>query len=61
MKKQLAKDMIQFISPIRNRVNEILNDETYLRDVMTKGAKKAIASADVTMKLTRDAIGLNYY
>ena len=31
MKKQLAEDMVKFISPIRKRVNEILDDETYLK------------------------------
>ena len=61
MKKQLAEDMVDFISPIRKKVNEILHDEQYLQVVMKKGAEKAIESADVTMKLTRNAIGLNYY
>ncbi len=61
MKKQLAEDMVNFISPIRKRVNEILADEKYLEDVMKKGAGKATANAEVTMKLARKAIGLNYY
>src|SRR6185312_16406428 len=41
MKKQLAEDMVNFISPIRKRVNEILADEKYLEEVMKKGAAKA--------------------
>lgn len=61
MKKQLAGDMVNFIAPIRNKVNEILNNENYLEEVMKKGAEKAIASAEATMKLVRKAIGLNYY
>jgi tryptophanyl-tRNA synthetase len=61
MKKQLAEDMVNFISPIRERVNLILNNEPYLRDVMEKGAEKARVSASETMKLVRQAMRLNYY
>ena len=61
MKKQLAEDMVNFIAPIRKKVNEILNDENYLAEVMKRGAKKAIASAEATMKLVRNAMALNYY
>ena len=61
MKKQLAEDMVGFIAPIRKRVNEILDNEKYLQEVMERGAEKAIASAEATMKLVRNAIGLNYY
>ena len=39
MKKQLAEDMVNFIAPIRNKINAILNDEEYLADVMKKGAE----------------------
>jgi tryptophanyl-tRNA synthetase len=61
MKKQLAEDMVSFIAPIRKKVNEILSDEKYLEKIMKQGAEKAIASADVTMKIVRNAMGLNYY
>jgi len=61
MKKQLAQDMVKFISPIREKVNTILADEKYLHNVMQLGAEKARKSAGVTMQLVRQAIGLNYY
>jgi tryptophanyl-tRNA synthetase len=61
MKKQLAEDMISFIAPIRTEVNEILNNEKYLQEVMKQGAEKAVASAEATMKIVRNAMGLNYY
>jgi len=61
MKKQLAEDMVQFISPIRQRINGILNDENYLKRVMKQGAAKATASAEATMQKVRDAMGLNYF
>ncbi len=61
MKKQLAEDMIQFISPIRERINAILPDKKYLKEVMEIGAEKANKSANITMKLVREAIGLKYF
>jgi len=61
MKKQLAEDMVKFISPIRNRINSILSDETYLQNVMRSGAEKAIASAEITMGKVREAMHLNYF
>lgn len=45
MKKQLAEDMIVFVSPIRSRITEILKDESLLTDVMKRGKEKAQASA----------------
>lgn len=61
MKKQLAEDMVKFISPIREKADAIRNDEKYLREVMEKGAEKARKSAAATMGLVREAIGLNYF
>ncbi|MEP7251070.1 MAG: tryptophan--tRNA ligase [Ginsengibacter sp.] len=61
MKKELAEEMVRFISPIRKRANEILADEKYLQQVMQQGAEKAIASAKATMQIVRDAMGLNYF
>jgi tryptophanyl-tRNA synthetase len=60
MKKQLAEDMVEFIAPIRGKINAILSDEKYLAEVMEKGAAKASISAKATMQLVRQAIGLNY-
>lgn len=61
MKKQLAEDMVAFISPIRARVNDLLNQEAYLRQVMTEGAEKARISARETMALVRSSMGLKYF
>ncbi|MCW3092448.1 MAG: trpS [Ferruginibacter sp.] len=60
MKKQLGEDMVNFISPIRNKVETILNDEIYLKSVMEQGAEKARKSARATMQIVREAMGLNY-
>ena len=61
LKKQLAEDMVSFISPIRKKATDIMNDDKYLEEVMKKGAEKARASAGKTMKMVREAIGLNYF
>ena len=60
MKKQLAEDMVNFISPIREKAESIRNDHVYLSKVMQFGAEKARASAAATMELVRVAMGLNY-
>jgi len=61
MKKQLAEDMVRFISPIREKAKSIIANEKYLREVMEKGAEKARVSANVTMKLVREAMRFNYF
>lgn len=61
LKKQLAEDMVNFIAPIRAKVNAILEDKEGLKRIMQTGAEKANTSAAKTMKLVREAIGLNYF
>jgi tryptophanyl-tRNA synthetase len=61
MKKQLAEDMVKFISPIREKAGAIQQDTDYLKKVMEQGAEKARISAQATMKVVREAMGLNYY
>ena len=61
MKKELAEDMVRFITPIRQKVIAILADENYLNKVMKEGAEKASSHAEETMKLVRNAMGLNYF
>jgi tryptophanyl-tRNA synthetase len=61
MKKQLAEDMVRFIAPIRQRVEGILENESYLKEVMEMGAEKARKSAKATMLIVRESIGLNYF
>jgi tryptophanyl-tRNA synthetase len=61
MKKQLAEDMVRFITPIREKADAIRNDENYLKEVMEKGAAKARKSAQATIQIVREAMGLKYY
>lgn len=57
-KKQLAEDMIIATEPIRSRINEISNDEEYLKRVVNLGAEKARASAQRTISDVRQLIGI---
>ncbi len=57
MKKQLAEDIIRVTDPIRNRINEILNDPGYLARVVAMGTEKSRASASKTIREVREIIG----
>lgn len=56
-KKQLAEDMIIFNTPIREKIEEIAKDTSYLRQVARHGALKARESAQKTIKEVRSLIG----
>ena len=60
MKKQLAEDMIVFVSPIRSQIIEILKDESLLTNVMKRGKEKAQASAQKTVSDVREIMGIRY-
>jgi tryptophanyl-tRNA synthetase len=61
MKKQLAEDMVRFIAPIRDKAEAIRADEAFLKKIMAQGAERARASAQQTIKETRELIGLHYF
>mgnify|MGYP000939709223 FL=1 len=58
MKKQLAEDMIAFLTPLQERIEYFRNNETLLRNVAQQGAENARSSARQTLALVREAIGL---
>jgi len=60
LKRQLGDDMVKFITPVRERAEAIRNDINYLKVVMEQGAEKAIKSANATIELVRESMGLNY-
>jgi tryptophanyl-tRNA synthetase len=61
MKKQLAEDINAYIAPIRDKINDIYNDNAYLQKVVTQGAEKARASASKTVKEVREIIGFKAF
>ena len=60
LKKQLAEDMARFIRPIREKAADIQHNRALLQKIILQGADKATASASETLKLVRQAIGMNY-
>ncbi len=60
-KKQLAEDIVNYISPIRARAEELLSDPDTITKILQEGAKKARVSAQNTLDDARAKIGLNYY
>lgn len=61
MKKQLASDIISYVSPIRERIESIYNDEAYLAKVAKQGAERAQISAAKTLKEVREVIGFRNF
>ncbi len=57
-KKQLAEDIITFINPIRERIEDTKNNKVELSRIAKMGAEKAKESAEKTMYEVRHAIGL---
>ena len=61
LKKQLTEDIINFLSPFRERIIEIEKDDAYLSKVARLGAEKARASASRTLKEVREIIGFKSF
>src|SRR5437667_3022417 len=57
-KKQLFEKLWEYFTPMRKRREEILNDKSYIDDVLVRGAKRANAIADQVMERVRKAVGL---
>ena len=61
LKQQLAEDMVAFVNPFREKINEILADEAYLDRVAEMGREKAKASAQKTIREVRQIIGFKVF
>jgi len=61
LKKQIAEDIIKFVTPIRKNILDIQEDTEYLRKVAKMGADKAIESASKTIKEVREIIGFRKF
>ena len=61
LKKQLAEDILKVTTPIRERVNDILADEDYLRKVVDRGAEKARERASKTLAEMRQIMGIRRF
>ena len=61
LKKQLAEDLNKFISPIREKINDIYSDEKYLHEVAKLGQEKAQLSSKKTVQEVREIIGFKTF
>ncbi len=61
MKKQLAEDIIQVTTPLRERYTDIVADTAYLRKVTQEGAAKARENTTKTLKEVREVIGFKTF
>ena len=52
--------MARFVAPIRDKALAIQQDSAYLDKIMRHGAAKARESASRTIKIVREAMGINY-
>jgi len=57
LKKQLAEDIVKATDPIREKISDILADDSYLAKVVKEGGEKARESASRTVKDVREIIG----
>ena len=61
LKKQLAEDICTQINPIRERIEAIYHNDSYLRYVVEKGTAEARSSAQATMQEVRRAVGFKSF
>lgn len=61
LKKQLAEDILAITTPIRERVADIMADENYLRQVVSRGAERARERAAATLAEMRSIMGIRKF
>ena len=61
VKQKLVVALNTFLEPIRQRRAELETQPGYLEDVLAEGSRKARAEARETLRLAKDAMGLNYF
>lgn len=58
LKKELVEVVIETLKPIQKKYNRIINEETYLDDVLKEGEEKATEIAVDTMDNVKKSMGL---
>jgi len=61
LKKQLAEDIIKVTTPVRERIQKIKSDTSYLQKVTKEGAAKARESACKTLREVRAIMGFKSF
>jgi tryptophanyl-tRNA synthetase len=57
LKRDLAEVVVEFVTPFRDRTLELLEDRTYLAEVLRRGAEEAGAVAAATLRDVYDRVG----
>jgi tryptophanyl-tRNA synthetase len=60
LKKRLIKILIELISPIREKREELAKNKEEILKIIEKGRLKALEKAEKTMKEVREALKINY-
>jgi tryptophanyl-tRNA synthetase len=58
LKTRLAEILIEEITPVGNEIKKLLDNKSYLKDVLKKGSEKANIMAEENLKNIRDIVGL---
>ena len=61
LKKQLAEDILRVTTPIRQRINDIRDNDEYLSQVVRQGAERAREAASQTLKEVREVMGIKRF
>jgi len=61
LKKQLAEDMVNFTTPFRERIQDLMGNEEYLSKVVRDGGERARESARKTISEVREIIGIKKF
>ena len=58
VKNKLADLLVSEICPVGKKINKLMNDKTYLLEILKKGAEKARIRAEENLKNIREKVGL---
>ena len=58
LKTKLADVLIEVICPIGKKIKQLMDDKSYLIDVIDKGKEKASIKAEKNLKMVREIVGL---
>ena len=58
LKSKLAEILISEITPIGNEIKKLLQDKSFLRQILKKGREKANIIAEENLKNVREKVGL---
>ena len=58
IKSKLADLLVSEISPVGKEISKLMNDKTYLLQILKKGTEKASIKAEENLKNIREKVGL---